>query len=54
MSQELEDDLAAGTMEVIPTVMQRLLMSLTPHDERMMSVLSQILCSVGTSNTCHI
>ncbi|KAF8518471.1 hypothetical protein JB92DRAFT_2902655 [Gautieria morchelliformis] len=32
---ELEDDLAAGTMDVIPTVMQRLLMSLTPHDKRM-------------------
>ncbi|KAF8581073.1 hypothetical protein K439DRAFT_256606 [Ramaria rubella] len=32
---ELEDDLAFGTFEVLPTVMQRLLMSLTPHDKRM-------------------
>ncbi|GJJ08665.1 hypothetical protein Clacol_002884 [Clathrus columnatus] len=31
---ELEDDLAAGTYLVIPTIMQRLLMSLTPHDKR--------------------
>lgn len=32
---ELEDDLASGSYSVIPTVMQRLLTSLTPHDKRM-------------------